>query len=147
MARQLTANRPELTRWNPWQDLDWNARMNRLMDSLWPSADGPSELVPGACLEETDEAFVFDLDVPGVSKEDITIEVSDNRISVKGERKEQRRDGVLRRSTRVTGSFAYEVTMPAPIEGKDVTAIMSDGVLKITAPKAVNARPMHVAIG
>jgi HSP20 family protein len=117
------------------------------MHSLWPTTDGPSEILPGASLEETDEAFVFELDLPGVSKEDITIEVSSNRVSVKGDRKEPQRDGVVRRSTRVTGTFAYEVTMPAPIEGTDVTAAMTDGVLKITAPKAIAARPMHVSIG
>ena len=147
MSRELTATRPELTRWNPWSDLDWNTRLNHLMHSLWPTTDGPSETLPGASLEETDEAFVFELDLPGVSKEDITIEVSSNRVSVKGDRKEPQRDGVVRRSTRVTGTFAYEVTMPAPIEGTDVTAAMAEGVLTITAPKATADRPMRVSIG
>ncbi len=146
MSGELTATRPELARWNPWSDVDWNRRLNHLMRSLWPTTDGSPEVLPGASLEETDEAFVFELDLPGVAKSDITIEVSGNRVSVKGNRNEPERDGVVRRSTRVTGSFAYEVTMPSPIEGKDVTAAMTDGVLKITAPKATTARPRHVTI-
>jgi HSP20 family protein len=144
---QLTRNGTELARWRPWADVfDWNAPVGRLLDSLWGAGDGLGEGAPGATLEEADESFVLEVDLPGVAKDDITIEASDNRISVKGERKEAERRGVLRRSTRVTGTFAYEVTMPTPIDGKGVTATMTDGVLKITAPKATIARATHVPI-
>lgn len=132
-------------RWNTGSEiLPWNTRLGQFFSRVWHGhAD---QLAPGGELEETDQAFVLELDVPGVTKEDITIDITDRRLSVRGTRAEKDHSGVLHHSTRATGSFAYEFTLPAPVDDKAVTAALDDGVLTIRTPKANGAKTTRVAI-
>jgi hypothetical protein len=86
----------------------WNTRLGQLFDNMWHTA-AHEGLAPGAELEETDDGFTLEMDLPGVAKDDITIDVLGRRMAVRGTRKEKERSGAMRHSTRVTGSFAYEV--------------------------------------
>jgi len=129
-----------LVAWNPWLDMfPSNPRLSQLFDNMWNSATPGARLAPGGDLEETDDAFVIELDLPGIAKDDITIDVTGRRVSVSGTRSEKERTGILRHSTRTTGSFAYEVTLPGPVDEKKVTATLVDGVLKLHLPKADGA--------
>ena len=53
---------------------------------------------------------------------------------------------MLRHTTRVTGSFSYEAVLPAPVDEKKVTAVLADGVLTITMPKATEAKTTHITV-
>jgi HSP20 family protein len=123
----------------------WNTRLGQLFDNMWHAA-AHEGLAPGAELEETDEGFTLEMDLPGLAKDDITIDVLGRRMAVRGTRKEKERSGVMRHSTRVTGSFAYEVILPADVDEKATTAQLSDGVLTIKLPKASGARTNRVPI-
>ena len=101
---------------------------------------------PLADIEESDDAFVMEVELPGVKKGDITIEVSGRRMSVRGERKEKERDGILRRSERIVGNFSYEVTLPNDIDPDKVEASLEEGVLTVKAPKAQGARPKRIEL-
>ncbi|TDC17742.1 Hsp20/alpha crystallin family protein [Kribbella albertanoniae] len=90
---------------------------------------------PPVDLEESDDAFIVEADLPGVARDDLTIDWSGRDLTIHGEVKERDRRGVLRRQTRRTGSFGYTVTLPADIDGDNATADLRDGVLTITAPK------------
>ena len=135
----------EITPTSAFPDLSaWPTRLGSLLDLPWvPRAD---QFPSGMQLEETEDAFVLELDVPGVDKKNITIEVSARRVSVHGEREEKVRTGLLRHSTRSRGRFDYEVVLPGAVDDKAATADLEGGVLSITLPKAAGSKSTRVEI-
>ena len=135
----------ELTHWNPWTDLfGWNGRVGQLLESAWHTR--LDQLGLGAELEETDDTYVLEFDVPGVAKKDIAIDVTGRRVSVHGTREEKERTGVLRHSTRTSGSFSYEISLPSPVDDQGVTATLDGGVLTVRVPKSSDAKTTRVEI-
>jgi HSP20 family protein len=135
-------------RQGPFAELD---RLNRqLGDYLESWRQLPSLLgegfTPPADVEESDDAFTFEIELPGVRKDDLDIEVAGRRLTVTGERKERQRVGILRRRERVVGRFHYEVVLPADVEEDGVEARLDDGVLTIRLPKPVNDRPRRIQV-
>ena len=101
---------------------------------------------PLADLEETDEAYVAEIELPGVKLEDLTVEVAGHRLTVTGERKERERVGILRRRTRTVGRFHYEVLLPGEVDEEGVTAALHEGVLTVTVPKPASERPRRIKV-
>ena len=116
--------------WSPLEELD------RLVEGFVPMAD----------IEESDDAFTLELEVPGVKKDDISVEVSGRRVVVSGERKEKERVGILRRRTRSVGRFDFEVTLPGGVDDDAVEASLGEGVLTVRVPKAAGERPRRISI-
>ena len=146
MTTSKPAGRTELQHWHPFSEaFPWNPRLGQLFENMWHAA-AHEGYAPGAELEETDDGFVLELDVPGVDKKDITVDVIGRRVAVRGTRVEKERTGVMRHSTRVTGSFAYEATLPAEVDEKATTAELTDGVLTVSLPKAGGAKTNRVPI-
>jgi len=136
----------EVQHWHPFTEMfPWNSRLGQLFENMWQSA-AQEGLTPGAELEETDEGFTLEMDLSGVPKDDITVDVVGRRVTVRGTRKEKERSGVMRHSTRVTGSFRYEVILPADVDEKATAAKLSDGVLTIKLAKASGAKTNRVPI-
>ncbi|WP_446465975.1 Hsp20/alpha crystallin family protein [Streptomyces sp. BRA346] len=102
--------------------------------------------VPAADVTEADDAYRVEVDLPGVRRADVDVEVSGQELTVSGEIGEREREGVLRRSTRRTGRFEYRMLLPAEVNTEAVRAEMADGVLTITVPKAEAVKPRHVEI-
>lgn len=118
----------------------------------WPSfadelIDRMADVVPLAELQESDDAYVIDIELPGVRREDVTLEVSNGWLSVTGERRERHRTGLLRRSTRTTGRFHLQVALPDEIDTDAVTANLDHGMLTVTLPKAAGVRRRRIPIG
>lgn len=109
---------------------------------LWTEAG----FVPAADLEETDKEFIVEIELPGVKREDIDIQISGRHLTVTGERKEKERVGVLRRRTRTVGRFHYEVTFPADVVEDNVEATYADGILTIVVPKAEAERVRKIQV-
>lgn len=142
-----TTSNIELRPWSPWRDLaPWGTRFDDLVDQLWSGFPARGDLTPAGSLHEQDKAYVVELDLPGVDKDDITIDIADRRLSVTGVRKEKEREGIMRHSTRVTGSFSYGALLPTAIDEEGVSAAMDGGVLTITLPKASGTTSRRVAI-
>ncbi|HEV2724040.1 MAG TPA: Hsp20/alpha crystallin family protein [Thermoleophilaceae bacterium] len=147
----LPTRRPSagLARREPWRELE---DMRERMDTLFDDLLGGGPLEPGARwsppvdLEETDDAWVVEADLPGVKKGDVTIEVRDNELSIAGELKERERTGILRRRTRRTGQFDYRVSLPGELDAADVDARMDDGVLTVRIPKPARAQPRRIEV-
>jgi HSP20 family protein len=111
----------DVTRWQPGAEMfPWNTRLGHLIDAMWPSGWRVGEFPPSGDLEERDDMFVLEIDLPGVDKKNVTVNVADRRVSVHGTRVERERDGVLRHSTRVTGTFSYELALPIGGRGAGV---------------------------
>ena len=101
---------------------------------------------PPADVEETDDAYLVDIELPGVRKDDLDIEIAGRRLSVRGERKEKERVGILRRRERTVGRFHYEVTLPGNVEDSDVVANLDGGVLTVRVPKPASERPRRIHV-
>jgi HSP20 family protein len=135
-------------RWDPLREFeDLYTQMGR----LWESAFGPntptaSAWSPLADLSETDNAYIVEVDVPGVKREDITVDLRDDELAVTGELKETEREGLFRKRTRRTGQFDYRVTLPRNVDADNVDASLADGVLTVRIPKADVAKARRIQI-
>jgi HSP20 family protein len=134
-----TQARYQPARRDPFSDFNRTIQqMAQLVEAQWPdlpSLLGRDGFTPLADVEETDDAYIVDLDLPGVDRRDIDIEVTGRRLVVTGERKEKERTGLLRRQTRTVGRFHYEVTLPDQVNGDGIDATLNDGVLHLRLPK------------
>lgn len=92
---------------------------------------------PSCDLQETEKEFIVKADLPGMKKEDIKIEVDGHRLTVSGERREEKEEQDAKRHHTETyyGSFMRMFTLPQAIDEANVQAQFKDGVLKITVPK------------
>ncbi len=131
-----------LVRWNPSRELDSLQReMNRLFDDVFtlsPHANGLSGFTPAAELEESGDAYSLKLEIPGINKDDLDIQVTAETVSISGERKssvQSEEEGVTRSEFRY-GSFNRVVTLPGRIDHQTVVADYKDGILHLTLPKA-----------
>jgi HSP20 family protein len=135
--------------WQPFSELQQLRRdLARLSDSWRDRSLGLADaFTPLADVEETDDSYTVEIELAGVQRADIDIEVSGQRLSVRGERKEKERVGILRRQDRVVGTFSYEITLPGSVIEDEVTADLADGVLTVRLPKPVSERPRRIPIG
>lgn len=122
------------------------SEMSGLIESTMGAAAPAVAWTPLADVTESDDGFRIEIELPGVKSKDIDIEANGQELVVTGEIKEKERKGVLRRSTRRTGSFEYRLRLPGEVDTDKINAQMSDGVLSITVPKAEVAKPRHVEI-
>lgn len=136
--------------WDPFRELeDLHTRMDRLMQSAFP---GGAELgtagawAPLADIEDTEDAYLVELEVPGVDKDEITVEVTDSEIDVHGEIKEKERTGVIRRRARHVGEFDYRTSLPPNSDTEHISAELANGVLTVRVPKAEKAKAHRIEI-
>ena len=143
-------------RWDPFRDvMTLQDRMNRLFDQALsrPRADDEEGLtastwVPAVDIFETADSIVMRAELPGVSRENIDIQVRDNTLTLKGERKFERevKDENYLRVERSYGAFQRAFSLPTLIQQDTIKAVFKDGVLEVTMPKAVEAKPKQVKI-
>jgi HSP20 family protein len=100
---------------------------------------------PAADLTETDDAYVVHVEVPGLHKDQLNVQVTDRELEVTGEIREPA-DGKRHRSSRRAGRFEYRTVFPGDIRPRDVSAELADGVLTVTVPKSEAARPSQVQV-
>lgn len=107
MTTQNGTGDADVVRWSPWSELPgFEHRLRQAFNAVWPT-ELSGGFLPSGDLTESDDAYALEVDLPGVAKKDISIDVNGRRVSVSGVRTEKERDGVLRRSTRSAGSFCY----------------------------------------
>jgi HSP20 family protein len=146
-----------LIRWEPVRELNTiQSEMNRLFNTLFDSptpGNGAHSYtqrrwIPAMDLVETADEFVLRADLPGLSEEDVNIEVEDNVLTVSGERKaehEERKEGYYR-VERSSGSFSRSLTLPKGVDPESVKAGFENGVLEVRIPKPEQRKPRKVAI-
>jgi HSP20 family protein len=103
--------------------------------------------VPKFDIEETEEAWIVEADLPGVKRKDMDVEVRDGELLVTGEIKERERVGILRHRTRQTGKFEIRVALPGDVDPEQVDASLDDGVLVVEIPKPERVKPRRVEVG
>jgi HSP20 family protein len=128
-------------------------RMGQLMSMAFGDmAFAPAALsapwTPLADISETDDAYVIDVELPGVSRDQVNVDINDREIVISGEITEPQDDEGRRRRrrSRRTGRFEFRTTLPGDVNPEGVTASLNDGVLTVTVPKSEAAKPRHVEI-
>jgi HSP20 family protein len=143
-----------LIRFEPVRELNTiQNEMNRLFNTFFEAPPGNSgttqrRWIPAMDLVETDDDLVLRADLPGLSEENVNIEVEDNVLTISGERKaehEERKEGYYR-VERASGSFSRSLTLPEGIDPERVRASFDRGVLEIRIPKPEQRKPRKVTI-
>ena len=147
-SRQSTAM--PVNRWDPAQDLeDLHGQMAQLMQGFfgdpYPGAAAMAWSAP-ADIEETEDAFIVDIDLPAVKPEDVNLELRENTLRVSGEIKEKQRAGLLRRQTRRVGQFEYLVALPGDVDPDKVEATLHDGVLSVRLGKSKRSKSKQINV-
>jgi HSP20 family protein len=142
-----------LIRWEPARELQSiQQEMNRLFGTFLDPHSGVEvggrRWVPATDLVEEGDHYVLRADVPGVSEDDVTVELEDNVLTISGERKsehEQSKNGYYR-IERASGRFARSLTLPEGVDADSIKARFENGVLEVTIPKPAERKPRRVAI-
>lgn len=148
MTLPVRRSRDDTARFDPFTEL------SRLQEQLagyldrWPRVPGLREgaFTPRADLEETDDAWVAEVELPGVEKDEVNIEASGRRLTVSGELREKQRVGKVRHRTRSVGQFRFELSVPFEIDPDQASASLEKGVLTVRLPKPVVTEPRRVPI-
>jgi HSP20 family protein len=123
--------------------------VDRLFDAFLGAGDsGGRRWVPPMDLVEAEDHFVLKADLPGMSEDDVSIEIQDGNLTISGERKaehESREQGWYR-IERSFGSFQRSLTLPDGIDPDAVSANFDRGVLEVRIPKPEERKPRRVAI-
>jgi HSP20 family protein len=144
-----------LARWTPYRDmLSVRDEMNRVFNEvLGRGANDESSWFSGAWLPpvdiyETDEALVMKAELPGFAKDDISIELKENTLMIKGERKREGevKESNYHRTERVYGTFQRSFVLPATVDQEKVNASYKDGILELRLPKVQAAQPKRIAV-
>jgi HSP20 family protein len=151
MSQALQERRTKDTseRAQPLSDVE---RLRRMLDQTFGSFGLPSlvsESVgwsPPVDIEEQDNAYVIEAELPGVKKDDVNIELVSNELMITGDIKEREREGILRKRTRRIGRFEYRVRLPEQVDANNVEASLQDGVLSVRVPKREQAERRRIQV-
>jgi HSP20 family protein len=144
---------PEAT---PWLALD---RWSNLKDELnsffdmpfWSGFGRTGQLFtgwsPALDLYESGDHLTAVVELPGMRKEDIDISLHDGTLTVSGERKRESTNGEkAQRTERYVGTFRRSIPLPTRVDASKVSATYQDGILKVTLPKAEEAKPKQIKV-
>ncbi len=143
-----------MRRWEPLSPLGLREAMDRLFEESfieparfwsWPQAQMGNLPLD---VYQTDDHVMVKASIPGVSPEEVDISITGDMLTIKGEHKEEteaKEDDYFRKERRF-GAFSRSVTIPVPVQGDKADATFQDGVLRISMPKAEEARPKQIKV-
>lgn len=141
---------------DPWKDFgSLQERINRMFDdtirTLYPTDGEELEKgtwAPAVDIYETNDSFVVSADLPGLNKDEIQIDLKDNTLTLKGEKKFEEKvskDNYVR-IERTYGSFVRSFTLPQNVDPEKIKAKYKEGVLEVTIPKKEEAKPKQIKV-
>ncbi len=112
--------------------------------SKWPE---PSRAwAPPVDISEDEHGLVFTAELPGFDKENVRISVEDGRLTITGERRQERKDEEYHRLERVYGKFERSFSLPTNVDPEKISASLKDGVLTLSVPKREEAKPRQIEV-
>jgi HSP20 family protein len=150
-----------IIRWNPARELaafptdvlSMQREINRMFDDFFRSDRDDTSLLastwkPAVDIVEEDEAYVAKVELPGVNKDDVKITMQDNILTIRGEKKEEKKgkEGNAHRVERYYGSFQRSFSLPTSVKNDRIEAEYRDGILTINMPKAEEAKPKQIEV-
>ena len=141
-----------LIHWQPAELTGLRHDLDHVFDTLWTggqkTAPASGTWSPSIDISETPEAYLVTAEVPGVDKKDVQVTVLENRLLIKGE-KQSEVPGEKQNTHRVErgfGAFSRSFDLPRAVEAEKISASYKDGVLRISVPKAEEAKPKQIEI-
>lgn len=136
--------------WNPAMGLDqlrreMNDVVGQLFDESSPAVRG-TRSYPALNVWETDIELFAEAEVPGLKMEDLEVLVEGAELTIRGQRTPTETSGNVHRRERGVGRFSRTVQLPVEINADKVQAVLRDGVLTITLPKAERAKPRKIEV-
>ena len=147
MTRRVTRAHPAW--WDGMEPL-WPGLAGSLLEELFAEPSrGVREFAPAVDGSETETEYVLSAELPGTSREDLTLEVHDGTLTLRGEKRSEKEgdDQHARWTERRFGSFHRTFRVPPDADAKGVAADFKDGVLTIRLPKREETRARTVPIG
>lgn len=133
--------------WSPFAEL---RSLQREMNRLFDGRDGGTALsrFPALNVWGNGQNMVVTAELPGMDAADLDINVVNNQLTIKGERKEDKpaKDAVCHRNERGAGTFVRTVRLPFAVEGDKVSAKYDKGVLTVTLPRHEATKPKRIEI-
>ncbi len=144
----------ELVRWDPFKEISsLRDEIDRLFDSFFgriPAVPSEREVAwhPAINLEETEDKFIVKAELPGLKKDDIKVQVTEDGLIISGERKFEREEKgkTYHRIEMAYGKFQRMISFPAQVKPEGAKATYKDGILTVEIPKSEKARPKEIEI-
>lgn len=163
MAKQSEETETRLARWEPFRELEafggwgpfrelgWGRRwrLGRLLEDVLGERGWASQPATVAIdCSEDEKSYIITAEVPGAKREDIHIDLQDDMLTIRGEKKSEREGKTDHRrwAERTYGSFSRSFTLPGNALTDRVEASFEDGVLTVTIPKSEQSKPRSVTI-
>jgi HSP20 family protein len=154
-----------IIRWSPVRDLTpWSAdfagdfsqlhrEMNRMLDTFFRGGvvdDGSfgNFWSPAVDIREREDAYLVEVELPGLTKDDVKITMENNILTIQGEKKHEKEEkrGNYHRSERLYGSFQRSFTLPSSVKNEKIEAQYKNGILTVTLPKVEEAKPKAIEV-
>jgi len=137
-----------LVTYQPYRSLQHE--INRMFDDVFGQHESgqTSDWAPSVDIGEEKDAYVIHAELPGVSSEDVKLQMENNVLTLSGEktREEKTEDKTYHRFERTYGSFQRVFSFPAPVNAEAIEASYRDGVLTIRVPKVPKAETKEISI-
>ena len=139
-----------LVRWDPYREVaSLHNELSRFMNSVEGNGRETQSWVPALDVWETEDALVYAFDLPGVAEDAISIEVEDAMLTVTAtrERTQAVSSDRYHRFERRFGTFSRAIGLPQGVDEDAIKADYTGGVLQVSVPKPVQAKPRRITIG
>jgi len=158
----MTEKKPtSVTPWEPFDELQLGARwpafseptparIRQLLQNLGGfHRVGSQPFSPALDIAENDVSYVVTVELPGIGKEDVSVECRDNQLTIRGEKTSERKEKTehARYIEREYGAFRRSFTLPDDADGDRVSASFKEGVLTIEISRTEESKPRTVVIG
>lgn len=143
-----------LVRWKPFGDL---VSMHDKIDPLFEDSfhkdfdkgtDSLTSWCPVTDIFETKDEYIFKMEVPGLSNDDINVELDDNTLSIKGEKKGEKevKKEDYHRIESYNGTFSRSFSLPRNVDAKKINAFKNEGILELRIAKAEEKKTKTIPI-
>lgn len=106
-----------------------------------------ARVFPSVNIWEDGERFFVEAEIPGLTLDDVQVEVNGNELSIRGERKTAtEEDLTFHHRERAVGTFSRLITLPVDVNPDKVEAVLKDGILTITLPKVEQAKVRKIPV-
>ncbi|MBW2249802.1 MAG: Hsp20/alpha crystallin family protein [Deltaproteobacteria bacterium] len=144
-----------IVKWDPFRNVAaLQDRINRIFDESFSRTANVDDDIsmsawkPTVDIYETDEAIILKAELPGIKKEDVSVEIKDNVITLRGERVEDKeiKEGSYFRKERCFGTFSRAFNLQHRVQPDKIKAKFKDGILEIEIPKPEEEKPKQITV-
>ena len=141
----ITCKTNTLSPWAGFRDLEH--QLDRIFQGS-ASPSKPAAWAPAVDIHETEEAYVMEADLPGLKKENIDLQILEDRVILRGMRKRPERENIKGywRYERAEGSFERSFRVQGGVDAEKVEARFENGVLTVTLPKPEASKPRQIEV-